>query len=493
MWDSAPADQAEEYSRRLLDNSRLSDVDKFNMLRGISVTVAGIRANAQARSSKEELERVILSLYHDRLAIDLNIHREGIAAKLTLDIMKKRVLSGGKKLTKRKTEAIERAEAKAIKKNLNVPDADNFTGFECHELFLEIKFESNNTFNPLWVKALNKNGDLPSGVQLPDILDKVRQEAFALKDATRRGHLVTSRKRRAAAIAKAAGGATVAAGAEGTGTGTAAAAAVATGAAGTAVAADENDFEDIDVDFEEGKEEKKVFTNLLLLIHNSQLQPNAYAAYFLFIQDSNKSKKDTPSKVKEMPDDYIPVHFLSWLSYGPASDSQNPLWLPDTGKPVIKVKSDILESSASSDSIGRSSQYSRKAQRQEMAMKSTSKVLDLTQNDEVVTALIKQSVDNSTKITSMISYASNPEKVRLDAIVVNKEKKYAVDKSEKTKQEYLKAIEDQSNFLEIPSSSIVAPVAGVVIPEVVNNHIDDNELDNDVIHNLDNSFTSETT
>ena len=46
-------------------------------------------------------------------------------------------------------EAIERAEVKAIKKNLNVPEADNFTGLECHELFLEIKAASNNTFNPL--------------------------------------------------------------------------------------------------------------------------------------------------------------------------------------------------------------------------------------------------------------------------------------------------------------------------------------------------------
>ena len=75
MLDSAPADQSEECSRRLLDNCRLSEVEKFNMLRGISATVASIRATLPARSSKEEHERVMLSLYHERVAIDLNIHR----------------------------------------------------------------------------------------------------------------------------------------------------------------------------------------------------------------------------------------------------------------------------------------------------------------------------------------------------------------------------------------------------------------------------------
>ena len=57
--------------------------------------------------------------------------------------------------------------------------------------------EANNTFNPIWVKSLNKNGDIPSGVQLSDLLDKIREEAFAVKDAQRRIYLVASRKRTA--------------------------------------------------------------------------------------------------------------------------------------------------------------------------------------------------------------------------------------------------------------------------------------------------------
>lgn len=229
-----------------------------------------------------------------------------------------------------------------------------------------------------------------------------------------------------------------------------------------------------------------------IFVENTPLKPKAYAAYFPCIQDGDKSKKETPSKIKEMPDDYIPSHFLSWLSYGPASDSQNPLWLPDTGKAVIKVKSDILESSASSDSIGRSSQYSRKAQRQELSMKSTPKVLDLTQNDEVVTALMRQSVDNSTKITALMSYISDPNRVRVNEIVLNTSRKYGLDNSEENKQEYLKALDDQRKFLDMPLPSLVAPVALEVLPKIVKNYIDVNELDNDVIHNLDSSFTSET-
>ena len=60
---------------------------------------------------------------------------------------------------------------------------------------MEIKYEANNTFNPLWVKALNKNGEIPSGIQLVDLLEKVREGAFEVKDSQRRVYLVASRKR----------------------------------------------------------------------------------------------------------------------------------------------------------------------------------------------------------------------------------------------------------------------------------------------------------
>ena len=60
---------------------------------------------------------------------------------------------------------------------------------------MEIKYEANNTFNPLWVKALNKNGEIPSGIQLVDLLEKVREGAFEVKDLQRRVYLVASRKR----------------------------------------------------------------------------------------------------------------------------------------------------------------------------------------------------------------------------------------------------------------------------------------------------------
>ena len=59
-------------------------------------------------------------------------------------------------MTKREMEAHEKAKVKAAKKNSGPPDAETFNGLECDELFLEIKYEMNNTFNPIWVKLSNK-------------------------------------------------------------------------------------------------------------------------------------------------------------------------------------------------------------------------------------------------------------------------------------------------------------------------------------------------
>ena len=71
MFESSPIDQADSYGRDLLSRGKFSEVEKFNLLRGISVTVAGIRAKGKVRSSKEELESTMLKFYQERLEIDL--------------------------------------------------------------------------------------------------------------------------------------------------------------------------------------------------------------------------------------------------------------------------------------------------------------------------------------------------------------------------------------------------------------------------------------
>ena len=88
MWDTSPVDQVHEYGTNLLAKKRFTDVEKFNLLRGISMTVAGIKANGKSRTSREELENLILGYYHERLVLDLDKHSAGIAANLTVDIMK---------------------------------------------------------------------------------------------------------------------------------------------------------------------------------------------------------------------------------------------------------------------------------------------------------------------------------------------------------------------------------------------------------------------
>jgi DNA-binding transcriptional MerR regulator len=71
------------------------------------------------------------------------------------------------------------------------------SALECSDLFLAIKYETNNLYNPIWVRSLNKNGYIPSGVQLVDLIDRVREESFNAKEVKRIEYLLVSRNRTA--------------------------------------------------------------------------------------------------------------------------------------------------------------------------------------------------------------------------------------------------------------------------------------------------------
>ena len=103
---------------------------------------------------------------------------------------------------------------------------------------------------------MNKNGDIPSGVQLVDLLDKLRLDAFEAKDAQRRVYLDISRKRTAKKKLE------------------------------EAVVADAEKADDM----ESGDENE--------------------------IESVKKVNENSPSKPRVMPEDYIPLHFLSWLKLG---------------------------------------------------------------------------------------------------------------------------------------------------------------------------------
>ena len=103
MWGATEGpDQAEGYASSLLLRAKLSEKEKFNLLRATSVTIAGIRAYGKARSSKEELKASILSFYLERIVLDLKYNEKGIAANLSYDILKKRCYGVVKEMTKRK-------------------------------------------------------------------------------------------------------------------------------------------------------------------------------------------------------------------------------------------------------------------------------------------------------------------------------------------------------------------------------------------------------
>jgi hypothetical protein len=215
-----------------------------------------------------------------------------------------------------------------------------------------------------------------------------------------------------------------------------------------------------------------------------------------------------------MPDDYFPTHFLSWLTYGPAADNQHPLWLSDTGKAVLKIKTDILEST-SSISMGRSSSYSRKMQRQEAMEKSESKVLDLTANDDISNRLLRDSVRNSSEIVSLLRTSTDNERMTIDALVLNASRMYELDSTEENKAEYIRSLKKQRELLVLRSATplplsapegapATAPVSMLETESFVAqdtaedidgeyqfNEIDDN-IYNDGMHNLYSTFSNET-
>ena len=116
-----------------------------------------------------------------------------------------------------------------------------------------------------------------------------------------------------------------------------------------------------------------------------------------------KVNEYSASKPKVMPEDYIPLHFLSWLKLGPASDNQNPLWILDTGKPSKKQPVDIL---LSSETAGKSS-ISRKAQRLEAMGSRDSKVLDLTPAEDASDELIRVTLKNTSDIVALLQGAND--------------------------------------------------------------------------------------
>lgn len=191
-----------------------------------------------------------------------------------------------------------------------------------------------------------------------------------------------------------------------------------------------------------------------------------------------------------MPDDYIPPHFLSWLAFGPAANNQHPTWLPDTAKAdtKLKAKADILESTAAV-SMGRASIYSRKAQRLESSGKSHSNVLDLTQNDDVSNALLRASVKNSSHLVSLLRSTTDPEQMRIDALVLNAHKMYDLENNAESKAEYMDALKKQREFLLKRSVAPVASAVDVAIDICEDGDFDDNNFNG--IHNLDSSFSSE--
>ena len=198
-----------------------------------------------------------------------------------------------------------------------------------------------------------------------------------------------------------------------------------------------------------------------------------------------------------MPCDFIPLHFFSWIKHGPALDSQHPLWIPDTGKPQLKPKADILESNDIASGNGKLSSYSRKAQRSELNSKREAelKVLDLTAGDDANTKLLKESIKNSSIIVSLLQGANDLDRKNADALVLNAAKMYELEPNTENKEDYLAALRKQKSLLltrSLPQSSAVKEESGTDEKDARNFQLsDDDDFDAVGSHNLAISLTAE--
>ena len=79
----------------------MSDINKFLMLRSLSVTSAGMRAHSEGTLSKKQLESAVLTHYHSVITLDLARHQGGLSGNFTVEVIKERNLNVKKKLNKR--------------------------------------------------------------------------------------------------------------------------------------------------------------------------------------------------------------------------------------------------------------------------------------------------------------------------------------------------------------------------------------------------------
>ena len=198
-----------------------------------------------------------------------------------------------------------------------------------------------------------------------------------------------------------------------------------------------------------------------------------------------------------MPCDFIPLHFFSWIKHGPASDSQHPLWIPDTGKPQLKPKADILESNDIASGNGKLSSYSRKPQRSELNSKNDaeSKILDLTAGEDANTKLLRESIKNSSIIVSLLQGANDQDQKNADAIVQNAAKMHELEPSTENKEDYLAALKKQKSLLvarSLPPSTAFKAEPGSDENDAHNFQLsDDDDFTPVVSHNLAISLTAE--
>jgi hypothetical protein len=188
-----------QYAFQLLRSGTIPAKDSLILLRDYSVAIAGLEITRRKKTNAELLAEDLLKAFSERIDIDLNDDLlKGVIPRETDRGIMMDGNFGGKirNLTKAQLKSKARSDAKRVKQNKPLLEADGlFNSKDCVVIYKRCKASALNSFNAALYSLLNKDKSIPSGKQLIEILNKIRELDFRMNDERRVRNLRLSRVR----------------------------------------------------------------------------------------------------------------------------------------------------------------------------------------------------------------------------------------------------------------------------------------------------------
>lgn len=511
-----------QYAYQLLRQDSIPVKDACTMLRDYSVAIAGLEITRRKKTNAELLAEDLLKAFTQRIEIDLkdDLFKGVIPNDTTQAIMLDKTFCGKKRnLTTKQLVMKAKADAKRLKLNLPLLVNDGqFKSADCVTIYKRCKANVLNNFNSALFKLLNKDSGIPSGKQLIELLNKVRAHEYQESEEKRVKILLLSRIKAKEEKKKQKNDKE-----ENTNMiSTPSASTTSTLSLRTPALStndplyfrcivigcpnqweDQNEFcsdhqdqvviesdlhpeeaneNDLDVEMRDEDEEiigdndeediinaeNKEDSTDNQVENKTEIDPEKedenkkFKTNIQNVNNDKKVEKISPSKIKKMPESYIPQDFLIWLSRGPLSDDPVTEFMLNTadvtGSSNKRSGADILD--VNSDKSGGGGKNSRNRQKlnENQLRNGDSQIVE--KNDEgndknKMIDLMKESMNNNKIFFNSINSKENKEQKLMNLKVTNardlwdlyKDEEECEDKIE-AKKELIKILKLQKALLE---------------------------------------------